>query len=168
MFRLVHIAHRHLVTSPIVFALLSVYLWRTGPTLGRAHYDHWPCRTPAESFFSRLTPDPLYFTDYCIKGFGHRVVHLRRLVAFDEKWFVAVSFEKLSQLIIRDSREKTRVCYLVAVKVKDRQDATIALRIQKFVPVPSCRQRTGLGFAVSNNASHYQIGIVEGCSVGMR
>src|SRR5580704_18764518 len=34
--------------------------------------------------------------------------------------------------------------------------------------MPSRCQRTRFGFSVSNNTGHYQIGIVEGCSVGVR
>ena len=55
-----------------------------------------------------------------------------------------------------------------AIEVQDRQDRAVADRVQKLVGVPARCQRAGLGFAVAHAAKDQQVGIVKGCSVGVR
>src|SRR5215471_19664004 len=43
---LVHLAHRYLMRSPIVFCLFAVDLFWTRPAFWCTHDDHWPKRTP--------------------------------------------------------------------------------------------------------------------------
>ena len=87
---------------------------------------------------------------------------------FDEVGLVPIPFEKLSKFIVRDTGEEAWISDLVTVEMKNRQDAAVALRIKKFVAMPSGRQRTGLRFAIANDAGDDQIRIVEGGPVGMR
>src|SRR5215469_10591501 len=165
---LVHIAHRHLMASPVVLTLFPIDLGRAGPTLGGAQNDHWPGRTALEALFARFAPDPLYVTCDRVERRRHRAVHLRRLVSFDEIWLIPVAFEQLPEFFFGDSREKAGVGNLVAIEVQNRQNATVALRIEKLVAVPSGCERACFCLAISDYASDYQIRIVKGGAVSMR
>src|SRR5947199_8264238 len=53
---LVHLAHRDLVRSPVVFRPLAIDLLRTRPSLWGAQHDHWPTRTLPRALWPRIGP----------------------------------------------------------------------------------------------------------------
>ncbi len=57
---------------------------------------------------------------------------------------------------------------LVAVQVQHRQHHAVLGRMHELVGVPAGRQRSGLGFAVTDDGDHEQVGVVEGRPVGVR
>ena len=70
MLGLFHVAHRHLVTAPVVLALLAVNLRRTGPAFRGAEDDHRPGRALDDrALGSCLGPDLL---DFLHRGVQHR------------------------------------------------------------------------------------------------
>ena len=167
MLRLVHVAHRHLMTAPIVLALLAIDFRRAGPALRRAEDDHRPRGAFDVAFASRLGPD---LFDFC----NDRVEHARQLLmnclgvaSFDEIRFVAHALEELLQFVLRDAGQEARVGDLVAIQMEDRQHATVASRIEKLVAVPTRGQRARLRFAVAHDAGDDQIRIVECRAVRM-
>ena len=68
---------------------------------------------------------------------------------------------------MRDARQVTRICDLVAVQVQDRQHRAVARRIQELVAVPARRERPGLGFTVADDASDDEVRVVERRTEGM-
>ncbi len=74
---------------------------------------------------------------------------------------------KLFQLGVRNAREHGGIGDLVAIQVKDRKDRAIGCGVEKFVRMPACCQRAGLGLAVADYAGDDQVGIVEGCAERM-
>ena len=56
---------------------------------------------------------------------------------------------------------------LIAAQMQSRQHRA-ASRIEKFVRVPSGRQRSGFRLAVADHHGHNQIRVVEGGAVGVR
>ena len=66
-----------------------------------------------------------------------------------------------------DPSEDARIGDLVAVEVQDRQNHAVCCRVQEFVGMPACRQRSGLRLAVADDTGNDQVRVVEGCSVGV-
>ena len=62
---------------------------------------------------------------------------------------------------MRQARQHGRPGDLVAVQMQDREHGAVADRVEKFIGVPACRQRAGLGFAVADHTRGQQIGIVK-------
>ena len=65
------------------------------------------------------------------------------------------------QFIVGDASQYRRVIDLASVEVQNRQHGSIPDRVKKFVRVPGGRQRSGLRFAITHNASGDQVGIIE-------
>jgi hypothetical protein len=98
----------------------------------------------------------------------HRRVHLGRIRALDEARLVAVADHQGAKLFLGDPREDGRVGDLVAVQVQDRQHGAVARGVDEFVRMPARRQRARLRLAVSDDAAHDQVSVVESRSVGVR
>ena len=96
------------------------------------------------------------------------LVHLGRVVSFDEVRRVAVAAHQGFQLLVADAGQHGGVGDLVAVEVQDRQHAAVADRVEELVAMPAGGQRPGFGFAVADHAGDDQVGVVERRPVGMR
>src|SRR5438046_667442 len=92
-------------------------------------------------------------------------MHRSGLVAFNEVRHIAVAAEQVRELLPRDPRQYRGTRNLVAIEMQDWEHRAIANGIEKFVRVPAGRHRTGLGFAVTDNARDNQFRIVEGGTV---
>ena len=66
-----------------------------------------------------------------------------------------------------DARQQGGIGDFEAVEMQDRQHRAVARGVEEFVGVPTCRKRTGFGFAVADDAGDDQIGIVEGRAIGV-
>src|ERR1700756_4424765 len=120
MFRRIHVTHRHLVTAPISFALLTVDLGRTSPSFRRSQDNHRPDRASAEASRPCLAPDLFNLTRYCFQSVRHLLVHLKGIVTLDKIGFVAISLEQSRELLARNTSEKARICYFVPVEMQNR------------------------------------------------
>ena len=167
MLQRIHIPHRHLMAAPIVFAFLSVDERWAGPAFGRAEHDHRPGRPFQVSEIAGFGPNALDFRDGQIHDFSKLLVDGLRIVPLDEIGFVSHPLEKLLQFVLRNPREEAGIGDLVAVQMEDRQHGAVAGRIEKLVAVPAGGEWSGLGFAVADDASDDQIGVVERGPVGM-
>src|SRR5690349_8825310 len=67
-----------------------------------------------------------------------------------------------------DAREKSWIGDLVAVQIEDRQHRAIANRIDEFVRMPRCGERTGLRLSVAHHARNDELRIIERSTVSMR
>ena len=83
----------------------------------------------------------------------HRLVHLFRLLAFDEIGRVTVSAEQRLDLVVRNAGQHGGSRYLVTVQMQNRQHSPIASRIQKLVGVPAPCEWTSFGFTITHNAN---------------
>ena len=167
MLRLVHVAHRHLVRTPVVLAFLAIDLFRAGPAFRRSKHDHRPRGAPRVAFIASLGPD---LPDFCTDRVEHPsqlLVDVRRVASLDEVWLVPHALKELLQFLPGDTSEEARVGDLVPVEVEDGQDAPVAGRVEELVAVPAGRERPCLGFAVAHDAGDDQVRVVEGCAVGM-
>ena len=110
---------------------------------------------------ARVVLDSLDLLDRRVERRGHRLVHRRGLVTLDEVGRPAVAAQQLLQFLARDARQQRRVGDLVAVEMQDRQHRAVGHRIEKLVRMPCRGERTGLRFAVADDAGDDEIGIVE-------
>ena len=67
-----------------------------------------------------LTLDRGDLVEHTVQRRRHQLVHLRRIVAFDEIRLVAVALEKVFELLPRNPRQDRRIGDLVAIQVQDR------------------------------------------------
>ncbi len=74
---LVHLAHRHLMRSPVTLGPAAVDFLRARPSLGRAQHDHRPERSLGEAVLARVLLDPAYLVEDAIEGGRHEFVHRR-------------------------------------------------------------------------------------------
>src|SRR5215469_6065620 len=85
MFGLIHVAHRDLMTTPVILAFFAVDLRRTSPSLGRPKNYHWPDRTRAfESFRPSITLNSLNLREYLVQRLSHQFVHFLGIATLDE------------------------------------------------------------------------------------
>ena len=96
-----------------------------------------------------------------------RLMHQRRIIAFDVIRRPAAAAEELIQLFRFDAGENSRVGDLVAIQMQDRQHRAIGDRIEELVGMPCGGQRASLRFAIADDAGDDQIGIVEHRAEGM-
>ncbi|KAI3473495.1 hypothetical protein Pfo_031622, partial [Paulownia fortunei] len=68
----------------------------------------------------------------------------------------------------RDAREDGRVRDLPAVEVEDRQHGPVGHRVEEGVRLPGAGQGTGLGLAVTDDARHDEVRVVERRAVRVR
>src|SRR6266581_2070495 len=94
-------------------------------------------------------------------------MHQLGVAAFDKQRFMAIADKETANLIVAHSAEHGWIGDLVAVQMKDRKHRPVMRGIEEFVGMPGGGERPGLGFAVADDASHDQVGIVESCAVGM-
>src|SRR5262245_44048163 len=127
--------------APVIFAFFAVDLGWAGPALWRAKDDHWPHRPALETSRSGILPDTLNIRCNRVEGGCHELMHLLWLVTLYEIRLITIALEQLLQLFPRNAGEKTRVCDLVTIEVKDRQYSAITHRVQELVSVPSRCQR---------------------------
>src|SRR5215813_4547475 len=164
---LVHLAHWHLVRTPIVLRPLAINLFRTRPALRCTKYDHRPTRPLSETIAAGVGFDALNLADDLIQGGSHQIVHCRRIMSLNEIRRIAIATEKLIELLMTDAGENAGICDLVPIEVQNWQYRPVRRRIEELVGVPARRQRSGLRFAVARDTSHDEIRIIKGCSVGV-
>jgi hypothetical protein len=93
---------------------------------------------------------------------GQALVHADRVVAFHQVRAVSVAEHERFEFAVLDPGEHGRVGDLVAVQVQDGQDRAVRDRVEELVGVPRCREWTGLGLAVTDDAGHDEIRVVQG------
>ena len=102
-----------------------------------------------------------------IQSGGHELMHLFRIVTFDEVGRPAATLQELLQFLMLDAGQDGRVADLEAVEVQDRQHGPVVDGVEKLVGLPCGRQGTGFRLAVADDAGDDQIGIVERRPEGM-
>jgi hypothetical protein len=78
-------------------------------------------------------------------------MHYGRDIAFHKMRFIAVTADKVGQILPADAREHGRICDLEPVQMKDRKNRTITCWIQKLVGVPARGKCSRLRLAVADN-----------------
>ena len=94
-------------------------------------------------------------------------MHLFRFIAFNKIRCPSITFEQLFQFFMADAGQHGWVGYFVTIEMKDWQHSSIGDRIEKFVGMPCCCQRSCFRFAVADNACYNQSGIIKDCSESM-
>ena len=150
------------------FRPLAIDHLRASPALWRAQDDHGPARPHGEPVGAGVTLDAADVGDDRVERRGHPLVHFHRVVAFDEIRRVAVAAEERLQFVARNAGQHGGAGDLVAVQMQNGQHGAVVDRIEKFVRVPTGRERAGLCFAVADDARDEQVGIVERGAEGMR
>ena len=162
------VGERYLMRTPRPFDLVALDLLGSGPALGRSQDDHRPERTNTVFRCAGGLLMLAYLVDGPLQYLCHSLVHLDRIAAFDEIRRVTIPDEQGLELLMTDPRQNRGVGDLVAVQIQDRQHGAVPSRVDELVGMPGGGQRSGLGFAVADDAGHDQIGIVECHSVGVR
>ena len=168
MFRLVHVAERHLMRAPRTFAFLAINRFRAGPSLGRTQDDHRPARPGHVAAFAGLTLDGENFGNRRVDRSSHQLMHGFRVVALNKDRLVAVTDEQAFQFAVTDAGQDGRVGDLVTVEVEDGQHGTIVTRIEEFVGMPGSGERPGFRLTIADNATGDQVRVVENGPVCMK
>ena len=168
---------RHLVRAPRAFHRQPVDLRRAGPALRRPQHDHRPALAVRLAGFQLTRPvsaGPGLVLDAADPG-NRRVerrCHLQMgnvaAIAGDIGGLVAVPAQQRVELAAGQPGQHRRISDLPAVEVQDRQDGTVAARVDEPVRVPAGGQRAGLGLPVADHARHDQVRVVERRAVRVR
>jgi len=94
-------------------------------------------------------------------------MHGEGILALEGIRLVSIATHQIFKFCMRYASQDCRIGDLVAVEMKDGQDGAVGGGIKELVGMPACGERTGLGFAVADDAGDDEIGIVEGCSIGV-
>ena len=140
----------------------------TRPSLRRNQHNHRPT-WPLHIFrgFPCICLNLADHFDDRVQCSGHGFVHGHRLIALDEERRPAAALQQLHQFLSRNACQQRGVGDLVAVKMQNRQNRTVARRIQKFVGMPRSCQRPGFCLAVADHAPDNQRGIIKNGAEGM-
>src|SRR5579872_7393025 len=149
-----NVVHWHLMSPPCIFDGLAINKLRPRPSFGGAHDNHWPSRQGSVSVLSRFTLNGANFGNNLVERARHQLMHELRFVAFDEIRLPTVASEQMRKLLVAQSSKNRGIGYFVAVQVQYRQHDTVARRIEKFVRMPTRRQRPGFRFAIADDAAH--------------
>src|SRR3569833_1465857 len=155
------VTERDLMRAEGVFVGHPVDRLRAGPALWTAQDDHRPARSITDAVDTGGMLDAADFVDDDVERRGHRLMHVRGIVAFDKVGRPAVAFEQLLEFVVGDTSQDRRVGDLVAIKVEDWQDGAGGGGIEELVRVPGRRQWPRLGFAVANDTGGDEVGVVE-------
>src|SRR5207237_2912272 len=117
---------------------------RAGPAFWRVEHDHRPTRARGIAAAASVALDAMNLGDDLIERSRHDLMHLYRLVSFDEVQRPTVAAQHLLQFLMLYPREDGRVRNLVAVEMQNRQDGAVVNGIQKLVGMARCRHRPGL------------------------
>src|ERR1035438_8304550 len=88
-------------------------------------------------------------------------MHDLRVVALNKVRLVATSAVQSLQICVTGASLCGWTRNLVAVEVKNGKDCTVSHRVEEVDGLPTAFKRTGLGFAVTDDAGDNQVGIVE-------
>ena len=155
------------MSAPCVFDRLAIDKLGTGPALGGTHDEHGPGGALGFAAFARRFLDGGDAVEHGVENCRSLLVHHGRVVAFEREGLVAVAAHEVLQLGMRNARQDRWVGDLVAVQMEDGQDGAVGGGVEKFVGVPACGERSGLGLAVAYHAGYDEIRIVKGSAIGM-
>ncbi len=88
-------------------------------------------------------------------------MHRLRIISFNKQRRPPITAQQLFQLVPPDPREHRRIGDLVTVQMQDREHRPIVHRMQKFIRMPRCRQRSCLRFPITHNTGDNKIGIIQ-------
>jgi hypothetical protein len=156
-----HAGERHLVGSEGALDAHAVDLLRAGPALGGPQHDRRPGRPPAEPLAPGLVLDGPDRVVAGVQRAGQRLVDRGRIVALDEARVVAVALEQRRDVAVAHATHHRGTRDLVLVEVEDRQHRAVACGVEEAHALPRAFERTGLGFAVADDAGDDEVRVVE-------
>ena len=159
---------RNLMCTEGIFDLISVYYLRASPSLRCTKYDHRPLRSCCIIIFSCILLDSLDVIHSFVKSLSHLSVHCHVVASvvfyLYEIRLPSASVEEVLQLLTGNTCKYSRVADLVSVHVKDRKNSSVCLRVQEFVALPGCCQRSCLCLTVSDDTCSNQIRVIKYCT----
>lgn len=158
---------RHLVRAPGALNLLAVHHLWPGPALGGTQHDHRPHGPLDPVAAAGRTLDGGDVVEGVVEGGGKLPMHIGRVVTGDRDRAVPVAAQQRFQFGVRDAGQHRRVGDLVAVERQDRQHGAVGDGVEELVGVPAGGQRPGFGLAVTDDAGHHQIRVVQRGAVGV-
>ena len=144
--------------------------FRPGPALGRTKDDHrpaWALQALFPAGRAGRALDVSNLKQYSVECPRKSLMHQARIVTLDEMRVVAVAAEQFGQFLPADAGQHGRVGDLEPVQMKDGKHRAVAGWIEEFVGMPTGGESAGFRFAVANNATDDQIGIVESGAIGV-
>ncbi|MNC26087.1 hypothetical protein D3C75_742040 [compost metagenome] len=139
----------------------AVPFHRTGPALRRTADDHRPQGTGGMVVFTGILLNGLDFLNDSIQHLGHFRMHQIRVGAFHIMRLPAHTGEVSGHFLTGLTGKDGGIADFEAVQVKNRQYCAVGDRIDEPVGEPGCGQRSGFGFAVSDDNSGDQLRFVE-------
>ena len=110
---------------------------------------------------SRLALNGSDLRQHEIQRHRKQFMHGVWIVAAHEMRIVAVAAEQLGQLVATDACKYRRIGDLETVQVQNRKHRTVTRRIEKFIGVPTGRERAGFCFTIAHDAGNNQVRIIE-------
>jgi hypothetical protein len=158
---------RDLMGAPKALHLFAIDFLRARPALWAPQHDHRPARAAAYLAAAGKDLNGADAVEHFIERARHLFVHLFGIAALDEEGIVTITRQKLPYFFIRHAAHNGRIGNLVAVEMKDRQNRAVIRRVEEFVRMPGGGKGTRLSFAIADDASGNEVGIVESCAIGM-
>ena len=156
-----------LVSAEGAFVGNTVDLFGAGPAFGAFEDDHGPKGTGGVVVVAGGELDLFDLIDGGVEGSGHGLMRFFGFVAFDEVGGPAVAFKELLQFFVGNAGEEGGVGDFVAVEMEDGEDHPIGDGVEEFVGMPGGGKWAGFGFAVADDASDNQVGIIEDRAEGV-
>ena len=128
MFRLIH-HDRYLMCPEWAFNLIAIYFLWTCPALWCTKYNHRPLRSFCIIIFSCVFLDCFNLIHYNIKSFCHLSMHFHRITTLNKIWLPAASVKEMLKFFMWNTCKNCRIAYLISIKMKNRKNCTICLRI---------------------------------------
>src|SRR5262245_31529004 len=100
-----------------------------------------------------------------LEGAGKQLVYGGRIVSLDEQRLIPMAAKPPHEVSVAGAAVHGRPGDLVAVEMQNGKHGAIADRVEELVALPASFQRTGFGFAVSDDAHREQVGVVEDSAV---
>src|SRR6516225_2529485 len=147
---------RHLVSAEGPFDRHPIHHFRTCPTFRRSQNDRRPHRPLLESMLARVCLDLPNSKNDCFERGSKLLMDLSRIAAFDKESLITVSGEEVTDVIVGFPSPDCRASNFVSVKMQDREDRSIAHRIEEFHTLPAAFERACFGLSIAHDSCHNQ------------
>ena len=110
-------------------------------------------QVPREFSNSSVILNLLDFSEHGVQSRRHEMMHRFRFGSFHETRLIAITLKEIGQFFFTESSENRWIVDFVTVDMENRQDSSIANRIEKLVGMPARSQWPGFRFAITHHTA---------------
>ena len=111
------------------FNFLTLYLFRTPPSLRTPKYYHWKILHSSKFNFINISQN-------LFQSIRHFLMHFSRIIARNNIRLITISRKQTNKCLITHSSHNSRIRNLITIKMQNRKNHTIYLRINKLINTP--------------------------------